>query len=52
MHIKDIDMRIAPLHDVIVGIDAGLAAIHERLDTEEEVARDTCWTIQMIVAAL
>jgi hypothetical protein len=28
-------MRIEPLHDVIVGIDAGLAAIYERLDAEE-----------------
>jgi hypothetical protein len=28
-------MRIGPLHDVIVGIEAGLAAIQKRLDTEE-----------------
>lgn len=28
-------MRIGPLHDVIVGIDAGLTAIRERLDSEE-----------------
>jgi len=31
----EIDWRIKPLHDVIVGIDAGLAAIQERLDTED-----------------
>jgi hypothetical protein len=35
MHIREIDTRIRPLHDVIVGIDAGLAAIHGRLDCEE-----------------
>ncbi len=35
MHFREMDMRIGPLHDVIVGIDAGLAAIHERLDAEE-----------------
>jgi hypothetical protein len=35
MHLSEIDWRIGPLHDVIVGIDAGLAAIHGRLDTEE-----------------
>jgi hypothetical protein len=35
MHVREIDWRIGPLHDVIVGIDAGLAAIHERLDDEE-----------------
>ena len=32
---REIDIRIEPLHDVIVGLDAGLAAIRERLDTEE-----------------
>jgi hypothetical protein len=35
MHIREIDWRIVPLYDVIIGIDAGLAAIHKRLDTEE-----------------
>jgi hypothetical protein len=35
MNFREIDWRIEPLHDVIVGIDAGLAAIHERLDAEE-----------------
>jgi len=35
MHIREIDRRVGPLHDVIVGIDAGLAAIHERLNSEE-----------------
>jgi hypothetical protein len=34
MHFREIDTRIEPLHDVIVGIDAGLAAIHERLGVE------------------
>jgi len=32
---REIDYRIEPLHNVIVGLDAGLAAIHKRLDTEE-----------------
>ena len=31
---REIDWRIEPLHDVIVGLDAGLAAIQKRLDTE------------------
>ena len=31
----EIDWRIELLHDVIVGINVGLAAIQERLDTEE-----------------
>jgi hypothetical protein len=35
MHFREIDYRIEPLRDVIVGINAGLAAIHKRLDTEE-----------------
>ncbi len=35
MHLSEIDWRIGPLHDVIVGIDAALAAIHERLDSED-----------------
>ncbi len=35
MHLHEIDWRIEPLHDVIVGISAGLVAIHGRLDTEE-----------------
>ena len=35
MHIDEIDWRIEPLHDVVVGINAGLAAIHERLNAEE-----------------
>ena len=35
MQIYEIDWRIEPLHDVVLGIDAGLAAIHQRLDTEE-----------------
>lgn len=35
MHLREIDMRIGPLHDVIVGIDAGIAAIGKRLNTEE-----------------
>jgi len=32
---REIDYRIELLHDVIVGINAGLSAIQERLDTEE-----------------
>ncbi len=35
MHVSEIDWRIEPLHDVIVGIDAGLAAIGERLANED-----------------
>jgi hypothetical protein len=35
MHIREIDWRIEPLHDIIVGIDAGIAAVRERLDAEE-----------------
>jgi hypothetical protein len=35
MHVSEIDWRIEPLHDVIVGIDAGLAAIGERLTNED-----------------
>ncbi|MDZ4856668.1 MAG: hypothetical protein SGJ26_17745 [Nitrospirota bacterium] len=35
MHLKEIDWRIEPLHGVIVGIDAGLASIHERIDSED-----------------
>jgi hypothetical protein len=35
MHLREMDMRIGPLHDVIVGINAGLAAIHKRLGDEE-----------------
>jgi len=31
MNIHAVDWRIESLHDVIVGIDAGLAAIHEHL---------------------
>ena len=34
MNLQEVDWRIEPLHDVIVGIDAGLAAIYERLETE------------------
>ena len=33
--IREIDYRIDLLHDVIVGIDTGLAAIQVRLDTQE-----------------
>jgi len=32
---REFDTRIDPLHDVIVGINAGLASIQERLDTVE-----------------
>jgi len=35
MHLREIDWRIEPLHDVIVGICAGLAAIQKRMDAEE-----------------
>lgn len=35
MHRNEIDWRVGPLHDVIVGIDAGLAAIQERLNSED-----------------
>ncbi len=35
MHFREIDWRIGPLYDVIVGIDAGLTEIHERMDAEE-----------------
>ena len=35
MHVSEIDWRIEPLHDVIVGIDSGLAAASERLANED-----------------
>jgi hypothetical protein len=35
MNLRKIGWRIEPLHDVIVGIDPGLAAIRERLETVE-----------------
>jgi hypothetical protein len=35
MHLREIDWRIEPLHDVIVGICAGLVAIQKWMDTEE-----------------
>jgi len=35
MHLREIDWRIEPLHDVIAGIGAGLAAIQKRMDDEE-----------------
>jgi hypothetical protein len=34
-HFREIDWRIELLQDVIIGINTGLAAIQERLDTEE-----------------
>ena len=36
MHINEIDWRIEPLHDVIVGIEAGLKSVEERLKQEED----------------
>jgi hypothetical protein len=35
MDVSELDWRIEPLHDVIVGVDAGLAAICERLANED-----------------
>ena len=35
MTFDEIDWRIEPLHDVIVGIEAGLKAIQERMDEEK-----------------
>src|SRR5438552_9608696 len=44
MNLREIDWRIEPLDHVIVGIDAGLAAIDERLDTVEWFGGDdTRW---------
>src|SRR5258705_5341374 len=34
MNIGEIDWRIEPLHDIVVGIDAAIAAVRERLDAE------------------
>jgi hypothetical protein len=34
MNIDAVDWRIEPLHDVIVGIEAGLAIVRERLEEE------------------
>lgn len=35
MNIHEIDWRIGPLEDIIVGIDAALAAVRERLEAEK-----------------
>ena len=35
MHIREIDWRIEPLHDIIVGVDASITAIRQRLDENE-----------------
>lgn len=35
MHFREMDTRIGPLYHVIVGIEAGLAAIHESFEAEE-----------------
>jgi len=35
MHLQEIDWRIGPLQDIIVGIGAGLVAIQKRMDAEE-----------------
>ena len=35
MNIHQIDWRVEPLHDVIVGIEAGLATIRQRLEEED-----------------
>ena len=35
MNIHEIDWRVEPLHDVIVGIEAGLATIRQRLEEED-----------------
>ena len=35
MNIHEIDWRVEPLHDVIVGIEAGLAAIGQRLEEKD-----------------
>jgi hypothetical protein len=34
MHIREIDWRTEPLHDITIGIDAALAAVKERLGGE------------------
>jgi hypothetical protein len=43
MNIDEIDWRIEPLHDVIVGLDAGLEAIRKR--SEEEEYFDAGWAL-------
>ena len=35
MNIHEIDWRVEPLHDVIVGIEAGLTAIRQRLEEQD-----------------
>lgn len=35
MHLREVDFRIAPLHDIISAIDNGLAAVKERLDEQD-----------------
>jgi hypothetical protein len=35
MHIREVDWRIGPLHDIIVGVDASIAAIRDRFDGED-----------------
>jgi len=35
MNLQEIDWRIGPLNDIIVGISAGLAAIQKRMNAEE-----------------
>ncbi len=35
MHIREIDWRIGPLRDIIVGIDASITAIRERFEAGE-----------------
>jgi hypothetical protein len=36
MNIHEIDWRVEPLHDVIVGIEAGLATIRQRVEQEDD----------------
>ena len=36
MHLREMNMRIGPLHDVIVGIEAALTNIRERVEEGED----------------
>jgi hypothetical protein len=47
MNIHAVDWRIAPLHDIIVGIEAGLTTVRERLEEEGDgiSARDHAETL-------
>jgi hypothetical protein len=42
MNIHEIDWRIEPLHDIIVGIEAGLTTIRQRLEEEDDDGITAC----------